>query len=155
MRALTIRQPWAALIMAGSKDVENRVWPTSFRGRLAIHAGLRFADITSDSITSDSITSDSIPSHSITSDSITSDSITSDSIVPAVGAELGIPADAVMTLPRGVLVGTVELHDCRRDSDSRGALPDRWHWLVRDPEPLAEPVPATGRLGLWTWDERP
>src|SRR4051812_31769631 len=140
MKALTIRQPWAALIMAGSKDVENRVRPTSFRGRLAIHAGLRFADITSDSITSDSITSDSI---------------TSDSIVAAAGAELGIPADAVMTLPRGVIVGTVELHDCRRDSDSPWALPDRWHWLVHDPEPLAEPVPATGRLGLWTWDERP
>src|SRR3954452_3561016 len=115
MKALTIRQPWAALIMAGSKDVENRVRPTSFRGRLAIHAGLRFADITSDSITSDSITSDSITSDSITpdsitwdsipSDSITSDSITSDSIVAAAGAELGIPADAVMTLPRGVIVG--------------------------------------------------
>jgi hypothetical protein len=40
MRVLTIRQPWASLIVvAGLKDVENRTWPTSHRGPLAIHAG--------------------------------------------------------------------------------------------------------------------
>lgn len=39
-RALTIQQPWAALIVAGIKDVENRSWPTSYRGPLLIHAGL-------------------------------------------------------------------------------------------------------------------
>lgn len=38
MKALSIRQPWADLILAGAKDVENRTWWTSHRGRLAIHA---------------------------------------------------------------------------------------------------------------------
>jgi hypothetical protein len=28
MRMLTARQPWAALIVAGIKDVENRPWST-------------------------------------------------------------------------------------------------------------------------------
>jgi hypothetical protein len=28
-RALTVRQPWASLIIAGIKDVENRTWRTS------------------------------------------------------------------------------------------------------------------------------
>jgi hypothetical protein len=42
MRALSIRQPWAWLICAGFKDVENRTWPTNFRGRIYIHAGQRF-----------------------------------------------------------------------------------------------------------------
>ena len=36
MKALTIRQPWASLIMAGIKDVENRGWSTGYRGQLAI-----------------------------------------------------------------------------------------------------------------------
>jgi hypothetical protein len=40
MKALTIRQPWASLIVAGLKDVENRSWPASYRGPLVIHAGL-------------------------------------------------------------------------------------------------------------------
>lgn len=37
--ALSIRQPWAWLIVNGHKDVENRDWPTQFRGPLWIHAG--------------------------------------------------------------------------------------------------------------------
>lgn len=39
MKALSIRQPWASLIMAGIKPVENRDWSTEFRGQLIIHAG--------------------------------------------------------------------------------------------------------------------
>jgi hypothetical protein len=38
-KALTIRQPYASLIIAGVKDVENRTWMTSHRGPLVIHAG--------------------------------------------------------------------------------------------------------------------
>lgn len=37
--ALSIRQPWAWLIVHGYKDIENRDWPTSFRGKLLVHAG--------------------------------------------------------------------------------------------------------------------
>lgn len=39
MKALTIIQPFAELIARGGKRVENRTWPTSYRGRIAIHAG--------------------------------------------------------------------------------------------------------------------
>lgn len=39
MKALTICQPYAELIMNGSKRVENRDWPTRYRGPLIIHAG--------------------------------------------------------------------------------------------------------------------
>ena len=40
--ALSILQPWAWLIVNGYKDVENRVWPTKFRGRSLIHTGKGF-----------------------------------------------------------------------------------------------------------------
>lgn len=36
--ALTLKQPWASAIFLG-KDVENRSWPTDYRGPLIIHAG--------------------------------------------------------------------------------------------------------------------
>ncbi|MFN3303139.1 MAG: ASCH domain-containing protein [Roseateles sp.] len=39
MRTLSIRQPWAWLIVNGHKPVENRDWSTDFRGRFLIHAG--------------------------------------------------------------------------------------------------------------------
>jgi hypothetical protein len=41
-RALTVRQPWACAIVHGEKDVENRSWPTKYRGTLLIHAGQAF-----------------------------------------------------------------------------------------------------------------
>jgi hypothetical protein len=42
MKALSIRQPWAWLIVNGHKPVENRSWPTKYTGKLLIHAGQRF-----------------------------------------------------------------------------------------------------------------
>lgn len=38
MKAISIRQPWAWLILNAGKDIENRDWPTRFRGRILIHA---------------------------------------------------------------------------------------------------------------------
>lgn len=38
MKALSIRQPWAWLIVNGHKDIENRSWHTKFRGKVLIHA---------------------------------------------------------------------------------------------------------------------
>ena len=38
MKALSLKQPWATLIVAGIKPIENRTWSSSYRGRLLIHA---------------------------------------------------------------------------------------------------------------------
>jgi hypothetical protein len=40
MRAISIRQPWAALVALGLKDIENRPWRTSHRGPVLVHASL-------------------------------------------------------------------------------------------------------------------
>src|SRR5947209_17018247 len=37
--AISVKQPWAALIVAGNKTIEIRRWPTRRRGRVLIHAG--------------------------------------------------------------------------------------------------------------------
>jgi hypothetical protein len=39
--ALSIRQPWAAILVAGLKTIEVRTWPTRVRGTILIHAGKR------------------------------------------------------------------------------------------------------------------
>lgn len=41
--AISIRQPWAELILSGRKTVELRRWSTEYRGPLWIHAGIHFA----------------------------------------------------------------------------------------------------------------
>ena len=38
MLALSIRQPWAWLILHAGKNIENRNWPTAVRGRVLVHA---------------------------------------------------------------------------------------------------------------------
>jgi hypothetical protein len=41
MKTLTIKQPWASLIVEGLKDIENRTWATKFRGRVLVHAAAK------------------------------------------------------------------------------------------------------------------
>jgi hypothetical protein len=41
MKALSIHQPWASLIIHGPKRIENRSWPTPHRGTILIHATRR------------------------------------------------------------------------------------------------------------------
>lgn len=46
MRALTLTQPWAWLVVHGGKDIENRRWNTKYRGTFLIHAakGMKESD---------------------------------------------------------------------------------------------------------------
>ena len=39
MKVLTIKQPWATLIMQGDKRCEFRSWQSKYRGDILIHAG--------------------------------------------------------------------------------------------------------------------
>lgn len=119
MRAITIQQPWASLIMAratnpAAKDIENRTWTTRYRGPLAIHAGK------------------TIDRHGF-------------SHAEMHGIELPDP------LPLGVVLGTVTLVDVVEHAQSSWASAGQWHWVLADPIPRAEPVPARGALGLWEW----
>ena len=41
MKVLTIKQPWASLIVNGYKEYEFRSWKINYRGKILIHAGMR------------------------------------------------------------------------------------------------------------------
>lgn len=45
---LSLRQPWAWLILNGWKDCENRSWKSQFAGRVLIHASLNLKDYLDD-----------------------------------------------------------------------------------------------------------
>jgi hypothetical protein len=112
MRALSVRQPWAELILRGSKTIECRTRPTFVRERIWIYAAEGRAR-------RDTLSTITIPDHA--------------------------------ALPRGVLVGSVELVACRRlrSSDAAAAcMPidfEGFAWLVVHPERLATPLRPTGR----------
>ena len=41
MKVLTIKEPWASLIINGYKKYEFRSWKTKYRGKILIHAGAK------------------------------------------------------------------------------------------------------------------
>ena len=82
-RCLSVRQPWAWLIVHGWKNIENRYWATKHRGDLLIHAA-----------------------QTMTADDYDACRIFVDSICDNLA--LPMPAD----LPRGGIVGEVTLLDC-------------------------------------------
>ena len=43
MKCITLHAEWAEAIFEFGKDVENRSWPTKFRGRILIHAGKSYS----------------------------------------------------------------------------------------------------------------
>ena len=93
MRIISIKQPWASLIVAGArnietgeidlKDIENRTWPTKYRGPLLIHASGR------------------------------PDAISRDEIARCFGVHLGEDA------PVGGVVGIADLIDCVPEHSSK------------------------------------
>ena len=50
MKALSIQQPWAWLIVHGHKDIENRTWSPTFRGAFYVHASSKLYGTVQDRI---------------------------------------------------------------------------------------------------------
>lgn len=124
VKALTVRQPYAQAIAAGQKLVENRTRATSYRGPLAIHAGLAWH----------------------------LDGLEDGRVLDAVGCPLR--AWHYDQWPRGVVVAIAQLVDCHRADGccKPWGDPEAYHWVLADVRVLADPVPAKGRLGLWEID---
>lgn len=127
VRALTLWRPWPALILHAGKNIENRPWATSYRGRLYLHAGQRW-----DSAVLGSLWSSSVP-------------------VPIPNA---VPRDADGH-PTGIVgVATLEWVSSGPGGPPRckcgpWAIPGEFHWRLADPVALPEPVPCRGFQGLW------
>ncbi|MFJ6895651.1 hypothetical protein [Streptomyces hokutonensis] len=126
-RALTVRQPWAALIAAGLKPVENRSWPlpAGFSGPLLIHAG-----------TKDDAEGWAVPG-----------------VREALEATPGrLREGAPGPLAYGAIVAVAERVTCHRAASccaDRWGEPGAWHWELEGVTRLPSPISATGRLGLW------
>jgi len=85
----------------------------------------------------------------------------------AILERLGVEVPDDEHVPRGVLLGTVELVDVVRLDERRqpdlfnlqSAIPDPQSlatgpvcWILENPRPLAEPIPCLGRQGLFNVD---
>lgn len=122
MKAISIRQPWAWLIMHARKDIENREWPTKVRGRVLVHA-----------------------SKGMTIDEWSG----AWEFAKGSGASPKAMEQNLTfhTIERGGIVGSVEIVDCVTASNSRWFV-GTYGFVLRDPQPLTF-RPIKGALGFF------
>lgn len=119
---ISVRQPWAWLIIHGGKDIENRDWFTKVRGRVLIHAA-----------------------KGMTQDEWSwAWSFAHGSGAGPKALEMGVTSK---NIERGGIIGSVEIVDCVTHSNSRW-FQGRYGFVLRDPQPLPF-YPCRGQLGFF------
>lgn len=121
MKALSIRQPWAWLIVAGYKDIENRRWSTGFRGRIYIHASKKF---------------DKDGLAAIISGRMNVSQSVQDTLSHKTHWE------------RGAIIGEVDVVDCVTQSSSPW-FTGPYGFVLKNPVLYDRPISCKGKLGLF------
>ncbi|MGQ9851429.1 MAG: ASCH domain-containing protein [Aggregatilineaceae bacterium] len=120
MKTLSIRQPWAELILQGRKTIELRTWQTHYRGPILIHAG-------------GNIERDACAVYGLDPETLVR------------GALVGIVE--VLDMVTFDHASYAALRDEHLDlGDWPG---DVFGWRLTNPQRLPEPIPMRGRLGLF------
>lgn len=140
VKVLTVKQPWAFLLIAGLKDVENRNWPTNYRGELFIHASVE------KSFDWDALIW--LMEQKRMGEFWT--------VIRHFGLILKGELEKCKITKHheefGAILGSVNLTGCISNSTSPWAMPDsKFHWLVSDAKPIT-PIPARGSLSIWNYD---
>ncbi len=119
LRALTVRQPWAACIASRRKLVENRTWATRYRGPLPIHS----------SGTRDR----AVPRLALETYSL----------APSPSWALS----AILAVVELTDCHEYKLGCCDTPWAEKGG--GTWHWMLANVRALSQPVECTGRLSIW------
>lgn len=132
MKALTIWQPWATLIVEQWKPFEFRDWPAPraiVGQRIVIHAAKRPLKITE--------------LHAIIDYTLSADGRRDGIDLRAADLLEKVWREKV-SLPFSVALGTARLGEPR-------GYRDKWAWPMLDIEKWPQPVPAKGAQGFWKW----
>lgn len=132
MLALSIRQPWASLILKAGKNIENRDWPTKYRGRILIHAAKGMTRAEHEDAINFAVEAIKVDPRNVGAERKTT------------LRDLGF---AFEDLPRGGIVGSVEIVACVTDSTSPWFV-GKYGFMLRDPQPLPF-TPWKGQLGFF------
>ncbi len=132
MKALSIRQPWASLIVLGLKDIENRTWPTRQRGNVLVHASKGMTHSEHEDAIAFAI------------DAIRSDPRHVGATKTRTLRDLGFAFD---DLQRGGIIGSIDIVDCVSHSASPWFVGD-YGFVLSNPKPMPF-RPFKGALGFF------
>jgi hypothetical protein len=136
MKVLTVKNPWAWLIIYGGKDIENRMKKINYRGRIAIHCS-KLSDYMA-----------------------YFNKGIEDPILRKAFDEVNDRQDEIESL-NGKIIGTVNLYNCTYPALTKAAefnspwaeAEAAWHYWLKDPVAFNDPIPARGMLGLWEYPD--
>ena len=140
MKALSIKQPWAWLICAGYKDIENRNWKI---GRNPRHGQYSSRDIANFTINMPERIYVHASKHHDTSDGLL------DYIYRIFDAD--IPHGMFELIPEmyGAIIGEVDIIDCVTESKSPWFV-GKYGFVLANPKLYDKPLPYRGQLGFFT-----
>jgi hypothetical protein len=148
VKALSVMQPYATLLACGAKRVETRSWRPSgleIGEWLAIHASQRLRP--------EWVALAASEPYARALGRAQTEGLTRSSEVR------DLPRGCVVAVARfaGVVPGDSPVaHALSADERAFGFYgPGRWGWVFDAVRSLREPIPASGMLGLWTWEEPP
>lgn len=131
-KVLTVKQPWASLIVQGIKPIENRTWkcPNKYIGqRVLIHASAVPVEMKN-------------PNSVFTREQWDSFS-------------LGYQRDIICGdgFPNSAIVGSVEIVDCVVNHPSIWAEKGVFNWLLANPILFDKPIEGVkGKLSFWEYE---
>jgi hypothetical protein len=135
MKVISVRNPQAALIMAGIKTVETRSFKTKVRGRIGIHA----------SLVGNKQTVEMYPYLKALADV--------NFYWPSTAGHILGTVEVVDCIPAGDWIEARRMKGGHEDYEREFILgdlsTDRFAWILSDPKPFLMPIPAKGRLGFW------
>jgi activating signal cointegrator 1 len=141
MRAVTLYEPWAALVAAGWKEVETRSWYTSYRGPLAIHSSVHPPDKMDISRFTFLLGGWGFEMPEFHQGCV----VAVCWLVACISTELVGINSPKLKPPFSPRRGwTVELQMGNYDHG-------RWAWVLRDVQRLETPVRVRGKRNLWDW----
>lgn len=154
MKAFTIWQPWASLIMVGAKPFEFRpksylryINPPAIGERIGIHAGMR------------PVKPAEVEDLLARLDDVKSPT----GLVPDLARQLldrVRAAHKYRLLPLGAMLGTAVIGKPRNAGTIFTGLPEdsdrgdfNWAWPMLELQPFDAPIPVKGAQGFWRWEE--
>jgi len=145
IKALSIMQPWAWLIVNGHKNIENREWSTKFRGLVAIHAGKKEDE---DCVLE--LTRPDGPFHPVTGNPIDID--TGSKLISSDG-EWDTYSNPAWNDQRGGIVGVAEIVNCIRRPHLLTDDPwfvGQYGFVIANARPVPF-IPVKGALSFFDW----
>lgn len=133
MKAISLLQPWASLVIMGVKTIETRSWQTAYRGSLLIHAS---KGKKGNVLCKQGVLHEHIPDFAALPFGAIIGTVTLQDIVPV--EILNLPADTI---------AACTLEEKAFGEDTRGC----YAWLFTNPLPLESPIYIGGSLGLWDY----